>query len=123
MKEMEAIMEDMEPWYKKALLKSVHFKSEDEGACRVWRLCENSSGYPQHRVTTQGISFTQSVHRLMYWLAGGTPTAQISHLCHNKRCVRLEHLRDESAELNSMRNTCNKEKFCKGHTDAPPCMV
>ena len=123
MKDREAVMDNLEPWYKEALLQSVDFKSKDEGACRIWRLCENSSGYPQHRVTTPGKSFTESVHRMMYWLTSGKPRAQVSHLCHNKRCVRLEHLRDESASLNSERNTCNKEKSCNGHTDAPPCMV
>ena len=121
----EAIMGRMPDWYRQALIECMRYRCQDEGGCLVWQAFGNSSGYPQQRVTTHAESLTVSAHRLMYWLAAGEPDHQVSHLCHNKRCLHLHHLVDETGEDNSQRKECakNEEKFCLGHGDKPACLV
>ena len=123
-----AIMRGMADEYRDALMKTMKFRCKDEGRCLVWQANGNSGGYPQQRVTTQGLSFTVSAHRLAYWLSGNKPAHQVSHLCHNKKCILLSHLTDELGGINTQRNCCALAGFCsKDHGDStkdrPDCMV
>ena len=47
----------------------------------------------------------------------------VSHLCHKKRCFRPDHLRLEDRALNKSRDKCWKEKRCRGHGNAPSCLL
>lgn len=67
------------------------------------------------------------VHRLAYQLSRNIlklPSEgkfEVSHLCHNHRCVNPDHLVFESHEANCSRMTCKLQNLCtRGH--APPCI-
>ena len=47
-------------------------------------------------------------------LIGIPETDQVSHLCHNPRCVRIAHLHLESQEANNRRKPCNFQGQCQG---------
>ena len=67
-------------------------------------------------------------HRAVYYghHANETPhdEVEISHRCHNKRCVRIDHLVAESHSENCQRKICHKKgtSGCLGHT-GPPCIL
>ena len=119
-------VESMSDSYRSDLLKKIRDNSFDHGGCRIWRGGKNSSGYPQKRLSVdEDDSPTESVHRLVYMLSGKVPKFQVSHLCHEKLCIKLEHLIDDTPRQNSERNTCkdSKDGTCTGHGDRPRCMV
>jgi len=47
---------------------------------------------------------------------------QASHLCHNGACIKLQHLRWESAGHNMRRAHCQREGECVCRLD-PPCLM
>lgn len=47
----------------------------------------------------------------------------VSHLCHNRRCVLPEHLTAESREENNYRKACVSAGQCAGHGDKPACLL
>jgi ribosomal protein S16 len=59
------------------------------------------------------------VHRLQMYIHNGCraiDTVQhVSHLCHNKLCVRIEHLSLETAQINNNRQICKNNGECTGH--------
>ena len=48
---------------------------------------------------------------------------QASHLCHTKRCIRPDHLHLEDRATNKLQDACLKDKLCRGHGDAPLCIL
>ena len=125
------MVQSMPEAYRHTLLRRIQSYSGNDGSCRMWKRGKSSSGYAQMRVRVEGEDdgLVVSVHRLVYMLAGMKPDHQMSHLCHRKLCVRLQHLTDETAIENTRRNECNKvpnkgeEKVCSGHGDRPHCIV
>ena len=119
-------LESMSDSYRSDLLKQIEHNSCDRGGCRIWKGGVNSSGYPTKRLPGGGDDGpTESVHRLVYMLAGTIPDFQVSHLCHRKLCIKLEHLIDDTPSQNSERNTCknSEDRTCTGHGDRPRCIV
>lgn len=50
------------------------------------------------------------------------PYQEASHLCHNNRCVKIEHLRWESGDDNKKRERCHKKKECTCRLQ-PGCLL
>ena len=58
------------------------------------------------------------------------PGDETSHLCHNKACIKHEHLAAEPHKINSKRTKCLRERrvngidtFCFGHgSEHPNCV-
>lgn len=47
---------------------------------------------------------------------------ELSHLCHNPKCAKLQHLTIESHEKNMERNHCKRQGLCtKNHS--PSCLL
>ncbi len=69
-----------------------------------------------------------TAHRAVYILSKRRPdmigepgTGQVSHLCHNPRCVNIAHLHLESPAANCQRQACQLKKKCQGFCD-PACI-
>lgn len=57
------------------------------------------------------------------------PGLEASHLCHNKACIKPEHMTAEPHLINMSRNACASVRktrgisnFCFGHQSYPQCM-
>ena len=47
----------------------------------------------------------------------------VSHLCHNKKCIKIQHLSLEPAGINLSRKACVSGGRCLGHGDYPLCLL
>ena len=60
-------------------------------------------------------------HILQYFAQTGlTPykgVIDISHLCHQPRCIRFDHLSREPHKVNEQRKDCKRSGICEGHRD------
>lgn len=68
---------------------------ENSNGCLVWTGYLNDNGYGIHNVNTQGVVRGRRVHR-MAWLLSGRYIPEgyvIDHVCHNRACVNISHLR------------------------------
>lgn len=70
-----------------------------DGECLVWTKPLLNSGYGHFRMHYKWVS----CHRYAYTLAHGEipDNLVIDHLCHNKACVRVEHLRLATTKENA----------------------
>ena len=48
---------------------------------------------------------------------------QVSHLCHNKNCIKKEHLTLEPGWVNLRRKMCITGRQCIGHGQFPQCQL
>lgn len=74
-------------------------------------------GYPVIKVTFPGESgrTTMTVARLMYIChvrCFELGDQDISHLCHNRDCISIDHLVLEARWINNSRQICNNQKQC-----------
>ena len=102
--------------------------SEVKPECLEWFGCTDREGYPVKRVTWPSGKCTQSrVQRLVMMLSTGTELAEVdrhgnpmdvSHLCHNKLCIREKHLTIEPHHVNTGRRQCVARGSCLGHEPA-----
>ena len=117
--------------------KRIEFENKcrpDRSGCLLWvggssstsqirRLC---SSYPQVKFTEKGSVHTYSAHEVCYFFSTGQVPIRnvidISHLCHNLRCVRFTHLTREPHNVNMERLTCKRTRYCHGHGDLPSCI-
>lgn len=86
--------------------------------CVEWLGCADKYGYGTKRVTWPDKTVSlERVHRLSYMLYksllrhevphhNGNAVLEVSHLCHNKLCIKPEHLVLESHETNCERKAC-----------------
>jgi hypothetical protein len=108
------------------ILSKLVFKSPRPNGCSEACAIDDGSGYPRVRVTLRGEQMHLGVPRLVYFFSIGCRPLDrgihISHLCHNKRCISLDHLSYEPAIINYWRNYCNKVvHVCIGHGQFPYC--
>ncbi len=72
-----------------------------------------------------GSSKVEYVHRLIYQCSHGIAelpqNMEVSHRCHNPRCVRVDHLVLEPHATNRDRAQCQLQGRCEG-THAPHCI-
>lgn len=110
----------------------IHQNSSDshENSCRIWNNQQGTgtNTYTRIKVKLPGKTrhiFT-TVHRLSYMLDSKNfeldPQKHVSHLCHNKFCIKVEHLTYESPSSNESRKPCAKIRVCQGHVNAPNCI-
>lgn len=91
------------------------------------------SGYGIVSKTFGGHRYRLYAHRAVVLFKSGyldiPEDVEVSHLCHNKQCVRYDHLIIESHEINNNRQNCYSEGRCtKSHFDSKgnklqDCMV
>ena len=73
-------------------------------------------------------------HQLIFFLNLNNPTSrsrpmselkklEISHICHRKNCVNIEHLSQEPHAINMARKTCKQNKKCIGHGVLKDCII
>jgi hypothetical protein len=67
------------------------------------------------------------VHRLAYMLEHNVsqlPSGlDVSHLCHNPKCIFASHLSLEPHAINNNRQHCLSANYCTGHGEYPDCML
>jgi hypothetical protein len=87
-------------------------KVDKSGECWNWTASINPWGYGMFQM--DGKSWP--VHRLAYtWLVGPIPKgAKIDHICHNRACVRPEHLRPATQKQNGENRSPNTIKGKRG---------
>lgn len=91
--------------------------SQDLGRCLNWTGALSAKGYGLFNLDKR-IKITSLAHRLIYIEAFGeiSPKLEISHLCHNRRCIRLGHLVAET-HLNNIHRKPKISRCPKGHAE------
>ena len=109
-------------------LDKIQTKSMQQGACRVWQGPLGGQTYPKMRVRVPGHGYPQyRVHQIVLTLNRqvvlNTPNHEVSHLCHDKKCVEVTHLEYEPKVVNVQRNSCVTEGHCLGHGPHQNCLL
>lgn len=98
------------------------------GECLFWARKVLKTGYGAVKykcpVTRQWKCTT--AHRLSFMVATkhlDIGDRDVSHLCHNALCIRLDHLSAEPHELNCERIKCVNRGRCQGHGEYPLCLL
>lgn len=104
--------------------KKIHNESD---FCHNWTGQQTRKGYGQFEFRLRGKKFKVSIHRLIYYLKNNCinlPTnLHVSHLCHNKLCIKIEHLSLEPARVNNSRQVCKNDGNCTGHYGFANCIL
>lgn len=101
--------------------------SEENWQCWIWTgYCQTKkkdepARYGRIIKSINKIKHNYFVHQIV-WLANQTPTktvcpGDISHLCHNTKCVNPQHLVIEPSAINSQRKECKNQGSCKYNND------
>lgn len=99
-------------------------KTRPDGHCILWT-GQQKFGYGilEFRFRRQKVKLR--VHRVrMYIHTSCTHMGDnhVSHLCHNKLCINIEHLSCEPASINNRRQVCRNNGECTGHYGYPRCI-
>lgn len=106
-----------------------------DGECKIWTGGPREGLYGKMKVYVPELGTiggpwsqkTVTVHRLAYMLnipAFNIQPAdhEVSHICHQPRCCKFEHLSFEPHAINVQRNTCKAEGKCSGHGQYKSCI-
>lgn len=113
--------------YWKHVLAKIHQQCTlaSNGECLLWPASKCTAGYGQTSV--RGLR-ERYVHRLVVMATlqtadiGGRRThTNCSHLCHNSRCCKADHISLEPVLINNQRKNCLSEGKCSGHTLLGKC--
>lgn len=107
-------------------------KTTRDGDC--WRsgACKDKDGYPVMKFQELpkkdgGKSRREAVHRVVYALKKDSPLDfsghEVSHLCHVKECINIDHLSYEPHNINVARNLCRSSNRCSGHGPYKRCIL
>ena len=126
-------MDELNIEFMEKLKKSINKHSEAQNYglnCIEWQGCCDKDGYPIKSVTWPGCK--RKLWRVA-WLVlviqrkGSLPEVdgdgqplEVSHLCHNRTCIKPEHLTVEPHYTNTGRRQCVAAGRCLGHTI--PCI-
>ncbi len=113
---------DIEVW-SHFTLQTIMNRSVDSGTsgCRIWQggpynLSKYKYGIIKSKLPGELNSKTFGVHRLAYLahnrIVNLPPDQEISHLCHQPRCVSINHLVAEPQDVNKQRAMCLDRKKC-----------
>lgn len=82
--------------------KALLIRSVDSGSCRVWTGAHTRNGYGVLRVGASN----KLAHRFAYEQANGPvpPGLVIDHMCHNRACINIGHLRTVTPKQNVENN-------------------
>lgn len=92
---------------------------DPESGCRIWCGADSGNGYG--RVRVDGV--TSSVHRVA-WESERGPIPQgmqIDHICRNRRCCRVEHLRVVPQRANVLENSNGPSAINAAKQRCPTC--
>lgn len=119
-----------------ARVEGVHASSSSRltnvDSCIEWTGSVNKSGYADIylRLPNQKKKFHTYAHRGVYMLEhrlieipridNNGSKLEVSHLCNNKICLKLQHLNLETSALNRERKMCHRSGMCIGHN--PTCI-
>lgn len=107
------------------LLKKIQISADQE--CHIWTGQRRNKGYGLCEIRFRARKIKLTVHRLVYYIYNGCvfiPShLHVSHICHNKLCVRLEHLSLEPPNINNKRQVCKNEGLCTGHHGYANCIL
>lgn len=114
-----------------------HSNMTPKGAdyCLEWHGYKDRAGYGLKRVKwPNGETKMELTHRLSWMLAHQVPTwdvprqsvcgetLEVSHICHNKACIRDSHLVLETHSTNMERLQCQINGVCRPNHD-PACLL
>ncbi|XP_078667899.1 uncharacterized protein LOC144909676 [Branchiostoma floridae x Branchiostoma belcheri] len=96
--------------------------------CVLWTGHVSKEGYGTTKVKSHfdDRRFTLSVHRLLFFIHTKqrlTSAMHVSHLCHEKLCLNIEHLSYEPAVVNIQRARCVEDGRCCGHGNYKDCII
>ena len=124
-----SLLEKICPEYKALLIQRMREGCVVVGECKIWQKATNSAGYPVIKITVPGWGRkTVLAHRLIFQLVlnidiDAHHNKEVSHLCHQERCLHVPHLSFETAAVNCSRKHCKESGACSGHDSYPPCIL
>lgn len=105
-------------------------RNSDTNSCILYLGRTKKTGYGIIDFKYPGKRFVPvHVHRLRYMIEQKSlhlnpPENHVSHLCHNRICVNIQHLSFEPPSINNSRQNCYSEKRCKqDHFPYPDCIL
>ena len=108
------------------LKEKIKKKSFTNNTCLEWFGERDRDGYGTLRFMFRGKRIRVTVHRLHFFLFAGKESLDanmhVSHLCHNKLCLKLKHLSYEPARVNFSRSNCVLNRSCKSHHGYEKCI-
>lgn len=76
-------------------------------------------GYGIISKTIHGRRYRAYAHRIVIFHHSGVTSlpsgSEVSHLCHNKRCINIDHLSVEPHAVNNTRIHCYNERHCSSN--------
>ena len=89
---------------------------------------KDKEGYGRMRYTVPGENAERetSVHRMAKMVERkllNVGDFDASHLCHNKLCIRPDHVHLERTEYNNARKACVNKGHCNHHGSNPDCLL
>ena len=118
----------------KKLSKSIFNLTEVGGGskgCDIWHSKLDKDGYPIKKVTwphkfpkkAKWVRVQRLIVMIYLHVEELPQEIEISHLCHERACVKFDHLNIESRSINLQRIACCTTKKCKGHDNEPDCIL
>ena len=122
-----------------SLKDKIHKNSIHNGAtdCLEWTRSCGKSGYPQMKLGKifndrfKNIPYNPAhlLYCIQHTIILNNVSHEISHLCHNKRCISYEHLSYEPKIVNAGRDQCCRTGMCYTHVyydwgiEYPKCIL
>ena len=97
------------------------------GNCRIFNGRERVDGYCYLTYTYHLRPSSCTVSKAQYLIQNSLcpynfPQGfHVSHTCHNRKCIKIEHLSLEPAAINQNRKNCVSGGRCLGHGEYPLC--
>ena len=117
---------NLSPFEYDAITTAVTKNTKLESGCIIWTGMCTSDGYGLLRKMFRGKRIKVKVHRLVYFLAAKHALSvgmHVSHLCHNKLCINIQHLSYEPQTINNNRLICKNAGECSLHYGYPRCQL
>ena len=89
------------------------------GDCHLWQGRLDACGYGEIRLMFRGRRISLKAHRAVFAMSQPdvylmSPNDDVSHLCFNKNCVKLNHLSLEPHSVNNKRLPCKNDSNATG---------
>ena len=113
---------------KKRLCKQFDKYIVKNGDCHLWQGRLDACGYGEIRLMFRGRRISLKAHRAVFAMSQPdvylmSPNDDVSHLCFNKNCVKVNHLSLEPHSVNNKRLPCKNDGQCYGHYGFSDCLV